>query len=99
MHGGTIWKATKTVICRKANNSEKERRLVVEEGEFCEFRYVHNAHFRVTELDGDDLYLFLSGEDFLNSFRYIGKVFEDIRLANRNSLKEIISCRLFKEEE
>lgn len=92
LSGGTIWRANRDVICKYASD-KKARRVVVDHGELVEFRYPHNAHFRVR----GDIYLYLDEKDFLNAFDYVGEVFEAIRMRNQNTLADIIDAKLYKE--
>lgn len=91
---GQIWKCINTVICRQTSPNRNERRMVVEIDELVEFRYPTEANFRTKE----DQYLNLSTEEFLANFKYIGKVFEEVRFRNKNKMSEIIDAKLYHEE-
>lgn len=94
---GAIFKAKQGFPCGW-DSKEPIRKVWIEEGELCEFRYPHNAHFRMEAKDGTgkDIWLYLEEKKFLEMFEYAGKVFEQVRWNNRNSMKEIIECQLWE---
>lgn len=97
LSGGHIWAAKNDVLCYRGS-SEKEmrlRRVVVNKNELVEFRYPHNAHFRIND-NGKDVYLYLTEEEFTKNFVPVGVVFEAVRFRNNNSMKEIIESRLWE---
>ena len=84
---GQLWKAKQLVICEHGSI----RRVVVEKDEVVEFRYWSPCNFRTT----DELYLTLSEEDFISNFDYCGDIFNEVRSANRNSLRQIMDAELY----
>lgn len=94
LSGGTIWRCIKTAICNPSSLRKDERRSVVEVGELVEFRYPCDANFRTKE----DLYLHMKEQDFLEHFKYVGKVFEEVRFRNQNKMAHIIDAKLYNEE-
>lgn len=94
---GHIWAAKNDVLCwRGSSEKDKQaRRIVVNKDELVEFRYEHNAHFRIND-DGKDVYLYLDKKDFLENFVCVGKIFHDISWRNQNTMKEIIDARLWE---
>lgn len=89
--GGQIWRCC---IDTKAYGKEKARPVVVEKGELVEFRYWSPATFRTI----DELYLSVEEKTFYDNFRYVGKIFEEVRFRNYNTTKQIIDCVLYSEE-
>ena len=95
MSCGNLFKAKENVLCWDDNKKIK-RPTVVLKDEIVEFRYEHNAHFRIDDF-GVDKYLFLTTEDFIKSFDHFAVVYEKVRFKNRNSMKQIIECKLYDE--
>lgn len=93
-NNGDIWKATKTVLARR-HLSDKARRQVIEEGELVEFRFWHPANVRTR----DGLYLTIEEKEFYDSFRYVGRIFNEVYHRNQNTTAEILDARLYTVEE
>lgn len=94
---GHLWAAKNDAICwRGSSDKDKQsRRIVVNKDELVEFRYEHNAHFRIND-DGKDVYLYLDKKDFLENFICVGKIFHEISWRNQNTMKEVIDARLWE---
>ena len=97
LSGGYIWRAKNDILCYRGASAREMvmRRVVVNDGELVEFRYPHDAHFRIDD-GGKDLYLYLDEAVFLLNFELVGQVFEEVRFRNQNSMQEIIAARLWK---
>lgn len=90
--GGQIWEALRGLPAR-TERALKPRRIYIEKGERLEFRYWHPAVLRTA----DDYYVRIDEKDFYENFKLVGKVFEEVRLNNRNKTKEILEFKLYNE--
>ena len=88
-----LWKAKKQIAVKKASyrEGEFERKVLIEEGEIVEFRYHHSIHFRTQ----DNVYCVLDEDTFYECFEPYGKIFEQVKWANKNALKDILEHNLF----
>lgn len=86
---GQIWRCIKECA---TNYDKGERRVIIEKDELVEFRYWHPANFRTVE----NKYYAVEKRDFYYHFEYAGKIYEDVRFKNRNTLKEILDCNMWE---
>ena len=84
---GHLYKVNKMMLVKRNG----DRRVVIEEGEIIEFRYFSDVHFRTA----DNIYCEVSREVFSESVTLYGKIFENIRFRNQNSLQEILDAKLY----
>lgn len=74
-----------------AKKGNQERRVFVEKDEIVEFRFFYPVNFRTQ----DNLYLKCEEEYFLKNTKVYGKIWDNIFFRNKNSLKQILECKLY----
>ena len=87
-----LWKCKKQIAVEQTTQGRDEfkRKILIEEGEVVEFRYHHSVHFR-TE---DDIYCVLKEDTFYEHFEPYGKIYDNVRFANKCKLKDILEHEL-----
>ncbi|MEK6880080.1 MAG: hypothetical protein AABY22_10750 [Nanoarchaeota archaeon] len=88
-----LWKCKKQIAVPKSDygKDEYQRKILIEVGEIVEFRYHANIHFR-TE---DNIYCVLDEDTFYKNFEPYGKIWDNVKFANRCELKDILEHNLY----
>ena len=94
---GQIWRAKEAVIVtpKHAGKETGLRRIVVEKGELCEFRYWSPAVLRIR----GEIYVAVEEDEFYEKFEFIGTIFEQVYHRNNNTTAQILDARLYENAE
>ena len=89
-----LWKCKKEIAVEQTTQGSDEfkRKILIEKREIVEFRYHHSVHFRTR----DNIYCILKEDTFYEHFEPYGKIYDNVKFANKCQLNDILEHSLFE---